>query len=76
MKQLDKRVSKLEVLSGRRPRLAGRSAEECLELVMEAYKISHARADIYFDAMSDEQLEESHRILGAELERCAGREDL
>ena len=68
MKQLDRRVSKLEgMLSGRPPRLAGKSAQECLELFIAACQSDPDRGDLVLQAMSDEQLEEGYEMVAAKL---------
>ena len=67
MNQLDKRVSKLEHIMGKRPpRLDGMTCEEVLELLC-AHISDPARVDLIISAMSDHRLEESFAAITEEL---------
>src|SRR5262245_22737486 len=61
MNQLDKRLCKLEQVMGKRPpRLERKSAQECLELLRDAFRSDPARKDTLLQgistAISEEQL--------------------
>jgi len=57
MKQLDQRVSKLELVMGNRPpRLEGKSTQELVEL-LEANLADPKRLDLIFAGVSEEQLD-------------------
>ena len=58
MNQIDKRVTKLEkAVSKRPPRLDGKSAQQCLELFLDACRSDPDQSGVLLQAMSEEQLD-------------------
>jgi hypothetical protein len=72
MNQLDKRVSKLEHVMGKRPpRLEGKSPQQCLELFLDACRSDPDRSELIVRGMSEEQLDAMFELMGQELAKRA-----